>query len=149
MDQTIQLLQDVLRNARTGESAVDQLLQHAKGEDLRQALKDETRQYTTFAEEARNQLAAAGGEPEPVGVMARAGMWMGIEMKTIMDATDSHLAELVIQGATMGITEMTKALNSRPNASSEARTLAQRFVDWQRKEIDGMKPRLKNEVTTG
>ena len=149
MDSTIQLLQDVLRNARTGESAVDQLLERAKGDDMRRALTDGARQYAAFAEEARSQLAKAGGEPEPVSVMARASMWMGIEMKALMDATDSHMAELVIQGETMGITEMTKALNSRPDASAEARDLARRFVDWQRQDIDNMKPRLRNAVTTG
>ena len=148
MNQTIQLLQDLLRNARTGENAVDQLREHAGEDELRRALKEESDRYGAFAEEARTRLAAAGGSPEPVGVAARAGMWMGIEMKTLMDASDSHLAELVIQGATMGITEMTKALNSMPDASPDARDLARRFVDWQRQEIDGMKPRLRNAQTT-
>ena len=146
MNQTIQLLQDVLRNARTGESAADQLCRRAQDEALRRALKDEADRYADFAEEARDQLASAGGTPEPVGVAARAGMWMGIEMKTLTDASDSHIAELVIQGATMGITEMTKALNSGAGAGPEAADLARRFVDWQRREIETMKPRLRNAV---
>ena len=39
MNQTIQLLQDLLRNARTGENAVDQLREHAGEDELRRALK--------------------------------------------------------------------------------------------------------------
>lgn len=146
MDQTVQLLQDALRNARTGESAVEQLLRHVKGKDVRLELEDERQAYTGYAEEALGLLERSGGEPEPVGAIARAGMWMGIEAKTLANATDTRIAELVIEGATMGITEMTKSLNSRPDAGSEARDLAQRFVEWQRGTVDRVKPFLKNAV---
>lgn len=144
MNATIQLLQDIQRNAHTGEQAVEQLLGRARGEELRRELEREHNQYALFAQEADALLRRAGGEPEPAGLLAQAGMWAGIEMRTLTDATDSHLAELTLQGATMGIVETTKARNSFDGASEEARTLAGRFVERQQDAVERLKPFLKN-----
>ena len=144
MNPTVQLLQDAARNTRTGESAVEQLLNHAHGEAIRRELERERAEYAKLAEAVRAQLAQAGGAPEPVGLLARAGMWAGIEMKTMADEGDSHLAELLIQGATMGITEMTKARNSYPNADPEALGLAGEFIKNQQDAIERLKGMLEN-----
>lgn len=45
------------------------------------------------------------------GMMAKMGARMGIAMNTMLDATDSHIAEMVIEGSTMSITSATKLRN--------------------------------------
>ena len=52
--------------------------------------------------------------------MARAGMWVGLEMETLADRSDAHIAEIVIQGH-HGVIEMTKALNTHDGADPDAR----------------------------
>ena len=66
-------------------------------------------------------------------------MWAGLEMETMADRSDAHIAEIVIQGATMGVIEMTKALNSYDGADAGARDLASRFVVQQNETIDRQK----------
>ena len=139
MNETIQLLQDVVRNARTGGDAVNQLMQRAEGDSMRRELNDARTQYETIHREAERALAANHGQPEPVNPLNRAGMWMGLNMNTLMDRSDDHIAEMVIQGATMGVIEMTKALNSYEGADAGSRDLASRFVAQQNETIDRQK----------
>ena len=144
MNETVQLLQDVVRNARTGLDAVSQLEKRAEGERMRAELRAEARRYEAMARDGAAALREAGGEPEPSGAMARAGMWMGIEMETLTDRSDAHIAEVVVQGANMGVIEMTKSLNSYGGADSRARDMANGFVNCQNQIIERQKGFLKN-----
>ncbi len=144
MNQTIQLLQDVVRNARTGRDAVEQLMKKAGDRRMREELNQEKESYSVTCREGEQALRSAGGSPEPSGPLSRAGMWMGLEMETLTDRSDAHIAEIVIQGATMGVIEMTKSLNAFDGADSHARGLASRFVVQQNETIERQKRFLDN-----
>lgn len=139
MNETVQLLQDVVRNARTGQDAVEHLLQKMEAGDMRDELIREKEGYAVTRQESERALVNAGGRAESVGPLARAGMWAGLEMETLADRSNAHIAEIVIQGATMGVIEMTKALNSYEGADGNARDLAGRFVAQQNETIDRQK----------
>ncbi len=144
MNDTVQLLQDVVRNARTGKDAVEQLMNKAEGDSMRRELEKEKASYQQTQQEGERALADAGGRAEPTGPLARAGMWMGLEMETLADRSDAHIAEIVIQGATMGVIEMTKALNTYDSADAHARGIASQFVVQQNETIDRQKGFLEN-----
>ncbi len=139
MNETVQLLQDVVRNARTGQDAVEHLLQKTEAGDMRDELIREKEDYAVTRRQSEQALVNAGGRAEPVGPLAKAGMWAGLEMETLADRSNAHIAEIVIQGATMGVIEMTKALNSYEGADGSARDLAGRFVAQQNETIDRQK----------
>ena len=146
MNETIQLLQDVLRNARTGESAIDQLLTISDNTHMRVDLMTEKALYHSTVRSSKKAIVRAGGKAEPIGPMSKAGMRMGIIFNTITDKSDSHIAELVIQGANMGIIEMTKALNTYPCADSEAIAIARNFIGQQQDIINRQKHYLADTV---
>ena len=78
------------------------------------------------------------------GAMAKAGMWLGLETETLMDRSDAHIAEIMIQGATMGAIEMTKSLNAYDGADPSARGIASRFLVGQSESIERQKHFLTN-----
>ena len=139
MDQTVQLLQRTLENARMGEDAFGQLLDKTMDQRLRQELMYQQEQYRDIIHNAEAQLYEAGGEPEPKDGFARAGAWMGMEMGTMFDRSTSHVADMVIQGATMGVIEMTKARSELTEADERAQGVASDFVARQQDGIERMK----------
>jgi len=139
MNETVQLLQDVVRNARTGQDAVEHLMEKVTEDRMRDELNREKEDYAVTRRQSERALVDAGGRAEPVGPLAKAGMWAGLEMETLADRSNAHIAEIVIQGATMGVIEMTKALNSYDGADANARELASRFVVQQNETIDRQK----------
>ena len=146
MNDTVQLLQDVVRNARTGQDAVEQLMKKAEDASMREELIKEKEAYAVTRRESEDALRDAGGSAEPVGPLAKAGMWMGTQMNTLTDRSNAHIAEMVIQGATMGIIEMTKARNTYPDADADAASLASRFIVEQNDIIDRQKAYLEDKV---
>ena len=65
MNETIQLLQDVVQQRAHGEEAIGQLMEKAESPEMRGELDMERRQYQSAAREAESALAAAGGRPSP------------------------------------------------------------------------------------
>ena len=64
MNETVQLLQDVVRNARTGLDAVEHLMQKTQGSGMRDELARERDEYITSARDGEQALSDAGIELE-------------------------------------------------------------------------------------
>lgn len=142
MDQTQKLLQSVVENARTGLDACDQLLTRVNDARLREELMTQREQYQAFARDAEKSLYDAGARPHAKSPMSKMGMWLGLQMNTLTDVSPSHIADLIIQGATMGVIGMTRDRNDLPEASAHAQGIASNFITTQQDCIDRLKPYL-------
>ena len=139
MEQTEKLLQSIVENARMGIYACEQLLKKAGDDEILREINLEKQHYSNIARRGEQLMYENGAEPKPEGMMQRMGMWMGMQMNTISDRSAAHIADMLIQGATMGIVEMTKARNSNPDASSQARQIAADFITFQQEAVDRLK----------
>ena len=97
-------------------------------------------QYQGFQRDAEQALAEAGAHPHAQNPMQRMGMWMGLKFNTMTDASARHIADVLIQGVTMGVIGMTKDRNDLPEASAYAHGVASNFITTQQDAIE----RLKN-----
>ena len=55
-------------------------------------------------------------ELKEVNPMKKAFMWGSIKLNTLTDDSSSHIANLMIKGTVMGITEMQELINGNSNA---------------------------------
>lgn len=62
-----------------------------------------------------------------------------IKMNLMMNKTDSRIAQMIIEGCTMGIVEALKAKKLCANANDAAVTLASKLIDYQTGTIERMK----------
>ena len=68
-------------------------------------------------------------------MMLRGGIWM----KTFGNHSISHMAEMVIQGANRGITDMYKVLNRNRHATEDIQNIAKELMDMEEKSIGRLK----------
>lgn len=139
MDQTAQLLQRTVENARMGESAIGQLIEKTKDQPLKDELVYQQSQYRMIAQEAENKLSSSGVAPKSNSPFSQIGAWVGIEKDAMMNHSNSHFADMMIQGNTMGVIDMTKARNEFPEAEEWAHGLASNFLAKQQDGIERMK----------
>ena len=96
----LSVLNSIYRGAKTGSQAISDLLPQVDDLKLRADLTTQKGEYETIGADAANQMCALGGQPEEVPTMKKAGMKLGVAMNTALDASTSHLAELLIRGST-------------------------------------------------
>ncbi len=139
MEQSVNLLQNVSEAARMGIDSIETLMTKTNDESMRQELLRQRSQYEKAEREAQRQLSQVGAKPKSKGPMAKAGAWMGIQMDTLVDQSNSHLADMLIQGSTMGVIDLTRAQARNPEADENAKRVAAEYLKNENESIERMK----------
>jgi len=135
----IDVLNTVYQSASMGALGIEGLMERTDDYKLKDALADQLQEYHKFEKEAEDRIRSFNHKPEDTGAMKKAMSRIGIRMNTALDNTSSHLAEMVIQGSTMGITDLQSVLNSNRNASEAAQRLCSSLIHQEQNHIDRMK----------
>ena len=91
--------------------------------------------YEKLTGKIKDYLTTHGAEPAERGRMAKMAAKAGIAMNTAMDRSNSHIAEMLIEGATMSITTAEKLSNhaeGRGQAAADCAELVDYCRDWAR-----------------
>lgn len=125
--QTTALLNEVAKNAEMGKNTIRQLLGIAEDERLKEHLHRQLATYEDLSKRAHAMLAVAGEAPEGQGAFVKLNAKMGVAMQTAADRSPRKIAEMLIEGSNVGVTDLTKALRDAPAAGPGAVALAQRL----------------------
>ena len=117
-------LGEIYKEVRMGSDSLTDILSKVKDKDLRTELTRQIEEYGKFAKFASEMLCACGEKPKEESMMARMSAKIGMAMNTMTDATTSHLAQMVIEGNTMGITELTRLVREHENKNCSEKTLS-------------------------
>lgn len=139
MDHNKEFLSEIARSARMGKEATVVLLEKVEDEALRKEISQRKAEYSDLEHRADDLLSNSGVQPNPLPAMSKAGLWMGMQMETLTDRSDSHIAEIMIQGSGMGIIEMTKNKKKFHEAAQETMDLADSFLAMEEGGIQRMK----------
>lgn len=136
------LLDEVYKGAKMGMQATKIIMSKNTDKALGQQLEKQYRSYMESAQKAEGELIKSDKIPKENDILSKATLWGSIQMGTITDTKASHIAELMINGSTMGIVDMTKNLKEYKNAESEASNLARTFIKNEQMHIEKLKQYL-------
>lgn len=138
MTTTIDLMQDICKNAEMGRDSLSHLLTKIDDSELQRTLKAQMEEYDRIYRKADELLRAEGGKPEQAGMMAKTMAHVMTDVKTMVDDSAGNISEMVIEGCNMGITKMTKHLNEYDGQNREAVALANRHIANLQQNIDAL-----------
>lgn len=107
----------IYKNMKMGADSIINLLPKSDDDNIKSHMTQVLDGYEGFAARAKVVLDDEGIEPREEGAMAKMGAKMGMSMKTMVDSTASHIAELLMEGCVMGICETTRILRRFENSS--------------------------------
>ena len=138
------MLDEMYRNVKMGADSIVNIMPKVSDKALREELTAQLEKYGSFSHKIEQILYGDGSAPKEEGVMTKLGAKMGMAMNTMMDSTTSHLAEMIIEGATMGVTNMTRLLRENENnpCSEEILDLAKDIIKYEESTIENMKKYL-------
>jgi hypothetical protein len=138
---TINLLEAIYKNVRMGADSIIDIMPKVGDENLRSELTSELKRYEEFSAEIEKYILNLGEEAKDQGILAKLGTKMSVAMNTMMDSTTSHIAEMMIKGGTMGITDATKLLREYENTScsEDVLSLAKRVIKYEEETVERLK----------
>lgn len=137
--QSSEILRSVYKNADMAYEASGDVLKHCSNSRLREEITAERERYRSVASQARAELVRRGSIPKQYPVYTRMMTKMGIGMKALQDPSSKSLAEMMVRGTTMGIIDMTHALNSSSKAEERIRTDAVALLKREQQFCDRLK----------
>ena len=136
--------EELYKNLSMGCDAYVDMLPHVKDSRIKTDITAAMCYYEKTAGKVKEYLTSHGAEPAERGMMAKMATKAGIAMNTVMDNSDSHIAEMLIEGATMSITTAEK-LPNHAEGKEDCRELVNICRDWAKFEenhIDALKKYL-------
>lgn len=137
-----QMLQYINKASETGVRSIRDVLEVAKGEQLRKELKEQQLEYGEIYTKSRTMLRRRGEEPMHLSRTAKMNVKMGVRMGTIVDRSPSRVAEMMIRGNTMGLTKSIRTLNHYAGHNENVRSLAVKLMRTEQANIDSLKSYL-------
>lgn len=118
-DCNLDFIGEVYRNASVALASISDIMSEIDDEELKKEILSEHEGYENFITELTLYMKEKGYEIKDISGMKKAMMWSAIKMNTAFDDTRSHISELMIKGTVMGITELTKIINSSDCVTDE------------------------------
>ena len=136
-----ELLQDIYSNVKMGSESIINLLPKIKDDNMKTLMTNQLDQYEKYALQVRKELVSQGIEPKEVNPVAKLGAKIGMEMKSMQDSTTSHMAEMMVQGSTMDVTDLLQKVTiyEKCPECKQSVSLAKEIVAFEERNIEKMK----------
>ena len=137
--QEIEILKEISKDSKMGMDSINMVGEKVQDEKFQKLLNEQHNEYQNIFDRTQEILKQHGETIEDVPTMQKMMGWMGIQMNTMNDKSNSQLSELLIQGNDMGIIKGHKLLNNNEFTTPEIQNLLSDFVRLQEKNIDDLK----------
>ena len=138
----IEILKEINQNSKMGIDSLTTILKKVTDEDFKDLLNTQHNEYQNIYDRTQELLVKNNAEMKDTPSMQKAMSWMGIQLNTANDSSNSKLSELIIQGNDMGVIKGTKLLNNYSLMDKEIKNILSDFVRLQEKNIDDLKQYL-------
>ena len=135
----IDLLSHVYQTAEMGRDGIRSVLKYSRDAVLNKTLLRQEEEYRRLQDAAEELIRAHGMMPEGVGAMAKLSSEMMSTVKTMADPSATKIAEMMIQGSTMGVTKSLRTIRDCQGAEKGSVELAERLLKTEQANIEELK----------
>ncbi len=145
MNETNELLEEVYKTAAMGRFSMMKLIEALKEKDnkIKGYLEELLEDYRNYEDQSKELLLKENIEPMEENAISKLMASMGIQKEVKGDNSDAAMAEMLIQGISMGSIEMEKQIkNYKDHVDKDDMKLAKKFLKFQEKAIEELKKYL-------
>ena len=135
------LMQAVYKNAKMGSEAVTTVIGKTKDAHMREELTSQLESYYSFETAAKNKLLEMSADAKDPSMFSKLPTDLSIKMSTMMDNSNSKIAEIMIGGYNMGLLDLQKSINQAKSdgVPEEVMNIAESVVAFEQSSIEKMK----------
>lgn len=133
------ILNEINKAAKMGMDSISFVLKKVSDENMKENLTFQYSEYGKIVDRVNTEFDKYGEIPDAAPVSDKMMAWMGTQMNTMTDKSNSKIAELMIQGGDMGIIKCQKLLNHNQKADKPVKNILNDFVTLQKNDIEQMK----------
>ena len=138
----IAVLKSVQKNTEMAMKAIETIQPKVQDQDFTQLLEETNSKYSSIHHKTVSKLVEEKVQPEKTGTIENIMLVGGITGNTMLNTSTSHLAELMIKGSNMGITDLNKTLNHHAAIGKESFEIAKELLELEKFNLEEYKKYL-------
>ncbi len=145
MDENIELLEYIYKNAEMGMYTINELLKNLNNKEnkIKMITEKELNEFEYFYKNSKKLLKKNNVSSKNNGTFTKMSASMGIKMETMKDNSDANIAQMLIQGITMGTVEIESKIENYKNVVNKSNlALAKKYLKTLYKQIEELKKYL-------
>ena len=136
----LDLVETICKTCDMGREIIAQVLAKTESIQLHEALFAQAKEYDSIYAQADSLLQALHRPAKEANPLAKIQSQVVIDLKTTFaENSDSAIAEMVIEGSTMGVANMTKQLHGYSGDHKTVVGLAKKLIKTEEANIEQMK----------
>lgn len=139
MTQDMALLNFIYQNAQMGKETIPKLTKIVEDVEFRKVLESQLEEYQTIFNKAEEKIQASHSEAQGIGTMEKIASSTMLNLNTLLDKSNTHIAEMMMHGSNMGIIDITKKIKECPDAQPETLRLAERLLKMEERNLNEVK----------
>jgi len=141
-ENTITVLNCIYKNVSMGFEGVKSVLPYVKNNKFYELLESQGEKYKEFIMRAKTLAEDMGEELAPQNSFSTFWANMMIKMKLTVNSSTTKIAEMMLQGTTMGIIDMGKTLRHTPDVLPKTLDLAREVMEFEEDKVEALKHHL-------
>ena len=139
MNGNIELLNYIHQNSEMGQNTLTQLIGIVEDNSFKEVLQSQFNEYKKIFDLSEEKIKEQNKEAKEINTFSKISTYMMINLKTLTNKSPSHISEMLIQGSTMGIIDITKKINEYNSANKEILDLADNLLKFEQNNIEELK----------
>ena len=119
-----------------GMDSISYLASKVSNQDMRKVLVAMYSQYGNTQSQINQHFEKYGEIPDSTPLRDKMMSFAGVQFNTLKDRSNSHIAEIMIQGTLMGVIQCQRILNCNLDVQKSTTDLVKDFNKFQRENID-------------
>ena len=145
MDETQELLTYLYQDADMALNSLTLLINKINKKDnkIKKVIEGLIKGYENYLVKVKDYMKQNNYDIQSKPLISKMGAYFGINMEVMKDNSDSRLADMLIQGLTIGVLNVTKKIDTyKGDAEKEVIGLAKEFKKFQQEGIEFLKKYL-------
>lgn len=138
----VQTLNFIYRSGKAGVDSIGTLLPKVNSPEMKKDLASQMLGYHNFIKKSAQSLHEVHHYPHDANPLEKLPAFANIYMRAAIDSTDSNIAEMMIQGSTIGMIEMQRMLNGNNNLPEDSKALGNEIIDFEKNNIEKLRSYL-------
>lgn len=142
MDNPQYILNEVNKGIKMGMDSISTISEKVGDNQFKDDLLFQYDKYNEILNRVNSELKNYDDFPKELPPMQKTMGYIDIQMSTLTDKSNSHIAEMLIKGTNMGIIEGVKLKNHNPNVESTISNILDDFIRFQENNVEQLKKYL-------
>lgn len=142
MNNPVYILNEINKGIKMGMDSLSTISEKVGDGNFKDDLLFQYDKYNEILNKVNSELKNYSDFPAELPPMQKVMGYVDIQVNTLSDKSNSHIAEMLIKGTNMGIIEGVKLKNQNPDTDEKIKNILDEFIQFQENNIEKLKQYL-------